>query len=329
MFSSRGARRIVPAALGVLAVVATIAYVRLGRFVPLDAASLTGAATRGVLRVGELDRTYVDYAPAALPPHPALVVALHGAGETGELFREHTAHFFDRLADAHGFVVAYPDAYERRWNDCRRNISFPAHDLRIDDVGFFRTLVAEFETKLGVDPARVFVLGHSSGGQMALRIAVEAGDVVGGAAAISASLPVDDNNACAAPSRPVAVLVIDGTADPLNPYAGGKKSVYGFGNLGVARSAFDTVRYFVALDGLPATPATERVPGGTELLWVERSTWAQRGAPEVVLDTVHGGGHTIPQPHLRYPAILGPTDTAFDGPEEIWRFFQRQTRVAP
>lgn len=47
------------------------------------------------------------------------MVLLHGSKQTGESLRKATGYAFDKLADQHGFVTVYPDAYERRWNDCR------------------------------------------------------------------------------------------------------------------------------------------------------------------------------------------------------------------
>jgi hypothetical protein len=52
-----------------------------------------------------------------------------------------------------------------------------------------------------------------------LRLAVEKPRLFRGVAAIVASMPRDSQ--CAPPSTPVAIVFMDGTADPLMPYRGG------------------------------------------------------------------------------------------------------------
>jgi polyhydroxybutyrate depolymerase len=288
--------------------------------------ALGGSLTRTSVRVGDRERSFAYYAPSPLPAHAPLLIALHGAGQTGEEFRWHTGYGFDRLADAEGMVVAYPEGYEHRWNDCRKAGSFAARTLNIDDVGFIRALIADLRSKLGIDPERVFATGHSNGGQMTYRLALEMPDELRGVAPISAGLPTEDERSCQPSGKPVSVLVMNGTDDPFNPYGGGRKTIFGFGDRGAVRSSVDSARYFAGLAGLSAAPAVERLPGEDGALWVERSTWGAPGGKQVVLDTIHGGGHVVPQGVVRYPRLLGKTDSAFDGPAEIVRFFMRQAR---
>lgn len=58
---------------------------------------------------------------------------------------------------------------------------------------------------------------------------------------------------------------------------------------------------------------------------IERRVWAGRES-EVVLITVPGGGHTIPQTEpseARFPAFAGPQSREIDAVLEAWSFFQR------
>jgi len=112
---------------------------------------------------------------------------------------------------------------------------------------------------------------------MSIRLALELPDEIRAVAAISASLPTPENLDCHPSGHPVSVLVMNGTADPINPYKGGKVSIFGFGDRGTVLSSEDTARYFVALDGISTLPTTERVYRGDASSWVERSTW---GAPD-------------------------------------------------
>jgi polyhydroxybutyrate depolymerase len=293
------------------------AWFLLIRFPRPPVPQLTGTLAHETLSVGARERSFFTYVPAHLPPHAPLLIALHGSGESGAEFRWHTGYDMDRLADANGFAVAYPDGFEHHWDDCRKAASYSARRLHIDDVGFIRVLIGHLRTTLGIDPSRVFAMGHSNGGQMAYRLALEMPDEIRAVAAISASLPTLENRDCPESVRPIPVLIMNGTEDPLNPWAGGRVTLFGFGNRGFVESSEETARHFVARDGVSSPPVVEQIQGDDPSLWVERSTWGDR----VELDTIHGGGHVVPQPYSRYPRILGRTLRTFDGPAEIWRFF--------
>src|SRR5436853_42181 len=86
---------------------------------------------------------------------PALVLVLHGAGGWAQGFARHTG--FSRVAEREGFVVAYPQGLERRWNDGRGN------GTPHDDVGFVRALVDTLQRELGVDQRRIYATGISNG----------------------------------------------------------------------------------------------------------------------------------------------------------------------
>jgi polyhydroxybutyrate depolymerase len=291
-------------------------------WLPTQAAEPRAIASvqNGSIQVGSIQRTFVFYVPSSLPEHAPLLIAFHGSGETGEEFRRRTGAAFDRLAGENGFVVVYPDGYQRHWDDCRKVASYSARAQHIDDVAFVRALIGYFEKALDIDPARVFAVGHSNGGQMSIRLALELPDEIRAVAAISASLPTAENLDCQPTGKPISVLVMNGTADPINPYKGGNVSIFGFGNRGTVLSSEDTARYFVALDGISALPIIERASEGNATSWVERSTWGAPHELEVALDTVHGGGHGIPQSHETSGSV-GIAGNAFDGPTEIWRFF--------
>src|SRR5262245_35742560 len=80
---------------------------------------LSAGIHAGTLEVDRRTRSYQLDAPAPRPHDAPLVILLHGSRMNGEALRRATGYAFDRLADEHGFIVAYPDAYKGRWNDCR------------------------------------------------------------------------------------------------------------------------------------------------------------------------------------------------------------------
>lgn len=286
---------------------------------------LSARPERGTIRVGERERSYLLYAPARRTAAPALLVVFHGSMGTSAAIRQHTGFGFDRLADRDGFVVAYPQGHEGHWNDCRRKAGYSARRLGIDDVGFFEALVDRLRLERGVDPKRVFVAGLSNGAHFVFRLALERPRRIAGAAVFGANLPAEDNNDCRPSGPPPPILLVNGTDDPINPHEGGVVTLFGFGDRGTVRSAVESARYFARAAG-GAGPSTDRLPPrrSGDPTWVERSVWRGPGGREVMLLSVHGGGHVVPQSAYRPPRVLGGVTTAIDGPSEAWAFFRRR-----
>lgn len=274
----------------------------------------------GSLLADGLTRRYQLYVPHERVEHPPLLVLLHGSRMTGAGLRRATGYAFDRLADEQGFVAVYPDGYKGRWNDCRAGGRYAARKLQLDDVGFVMRLADALQASAKIDPARVFLAGYSGGGQLAFRVALERPERVAGIAAFSASLPTEHNWACEVAGKPVPTLLINGTRDRINPYAGGRTSVFGFATRGHVRSSRESAEFFAKLAG---TEQFRRMRLGVSAdTWIEQ--WRAQGTAEVVLLAVHGGGHVVPGPSAAFPRILGKVSAVLDGPREVWNFFARQ-----
>jgi polyhydroxybutyrate depolymerase len=69
-----------------------------------------------------------------------------------------------------------------------------------------RALVERLVTGYGIDRGRVFATGISNGGQLALRLALEAPDLVRAVAPVLASLPTTENMDCTPSGRSVSVV---------------------------------------------------------------------------------------------------------------------------
>ena len=72
------------------------------------------------------------------------------------------------------------------------------------------------ETRLNVDPGRVFAVGFSNGGMLAYRLACEAPDTFAAIAVIAATM-----TAPCSPSRPVSIIQFSALHDPLISYSTG------------------------------------------------------------------------------------------------------------
>jgi polyhydroxybutyrate depolymerase len=286
---------------------------------------LWGKLNKGSIAVGGLKRTYLTYVPKGLVKGSPLVVVMHGSGENGAQLRIETGYGFERLADQHGFAVVYPNAYEGYWDVCSIVGNDDANGLHVDDVVFLGALVDQLITEIGVDRGRVFAIGSSRGGSMALRLALEDPSRFRAVAAVSANVPMPDNFKCKPAGQGTSsVMIMNGTKDPLVPFDGGEVSLLGlFYRNGKVRSSRDSGQYFADLNDITRKPETSetQVADGVQ---VEHVLWRNDSNVEVELVATHGGGHGIPQPYRRHPRLLGPSLKEPNGPEVIWEFFERQ-----
>ncbi|MBV8945355.1 MAG: PHB depolymerase family esterase [Solirubrobacterales bacterium] len=186
------------------------------------------------------DRALVHIPRGLDPAVPApMVVMLHGCTQDPSTFAAATA--MNDSADRHGFVVMYPGQPRGRNPQGCWNWFAPEHQQRGAGepeliAGSARALLVH-ESRQMVDPRRIFVAGLSSGGAMALILAVCYPDLFT-AVAVHSGLPyrAADNLAAAYASmtgatharapdghaihsamgqhaRPIPSLVIHGTAD--------------------------------------------------------------------------------------------------------------------
>lgn len=125
-------------------------------------------------------RAYKLFVPAHRPPAPCpLIVMLHGCTQSADDFAAGTR--MNRLAQAHGFLVVYPEQSaqanaSRCWNwfqpqDQRRDAGEPA---------LIAGIVQEVATRHAVDPDRIFVAGLSAGAAMAVVMGETYPDLIAG-----------------------------------------------------------------------------------------------------------------------------------------------------
>lgn len=286
---------------------------------------LPGEYKRELLSSGGIERSFSYYLPSNLQSGAALIFVLHGSMGSGDQMREQTGYEFDLLAQTHQFVPVYADGFENHWNDCRASADYSANTQNIDDVSFIRQMIAAFVERYNIDPSKVFVTGHSNGGHMAYKLALEAPHLVRAIAPISASLPVDENLDCEKSAVPVSVAIFNGTEDPVNLYEGGLVSLFGNSSRGTVLSSMDTARYWASLAGanVELSPETIRFPevDGVTTTSVTAKRWLGNNAVEVRLYTLEGSGHVIPSKRVQFPRIIGPSAGDISGPEEIVVFF--------
>jgi polyhydroxybutyrate depolymerase len=275
--------------------------------------------------VGGLRRTY-RVVPSPMPsPMPSggpapLLIALHGGGGTG-LGMARMTGFAGRGPRA-GVAVAFPDGWNRAWNDGRDAPALRRREA-VDDVAFLRALVDRLASDGVADPARVAAVGISNGAFLSEHLARHALLPLAAVGLVAGSATAVSRQAVPRPARPAAVTLFMGTADPIVPYAGGPiaglgrrlaaRAAAGASGRGVAVSVERVATDWVEANGLAPEPATERLPVGAGDLPVTRFTWSAAGRPPVVLYRVDGGGHTWPGGSLYLPArIIGPVCRSLD-----------------
>lgn len=148
-----------------------------------------------------------------------LVLVLHEFGADAE--HEVGALQLGDLVDSRGFLLLAPEGSpatdgRQAWNAC------PAccGHLDVDDVAYLGGLLDDVMDAWPVDPARVFIVGHSNGHFMAYRLACERADVVTAVAGVGGAATSVDGAGCD-PARPVSVLHLHGSEDTVIRYEGG------------------------------------------------------------------------------------------------------------
>ena len=272
-----------------------------------------------------IERRYLMYVPPGLDNRPGsypLIVALHGGGGTALGMVRLTLGRFNELADEHGFYVVYPQGVGKSWNDGRGDVNSRAHAERIDDVGFIGVLISQLRSEYPIDPQRIFATGISNGGLMSFRLGCSLPETIRSIAPVTASIPSAIADTCVRGSG-VALILFNGTDDPLVPYDGGQIRVFG-NNRGEVLSTTETIRIFVERNGCAddaqPTEMVDRSNDGTRVTALAYRDC--RSKSQVLLYRIEGGGHTWPGGYQYLSErLVGRTSHDINACDEIWRFF--------
>ena len=274
-------------------------------------------------------RNYHIYLPQKASNAP-MIVLLHGnRSSNDELlgFTNVTAPYkiWETIAAQENIILIVPNGIDgpsghRGWNDCR---SDSEGNSVANDVLFIENIIDFVLNEQNANDSKVFVVGTSNGGHMAMRLAQEIPEKLSAFASIVASNPV--NSQCANSTVPISALFMNGTDDPINPYAGGAMA----GNRGEVFSAQATIDYWINRNQTDTNAiVTDFADTNTsDDATVKKQLYANgNNNTEVVLYEIIGGGHTEPSTEERYGNLFKVVVKAQNGDiemaDEVWNFFK-------
>ncbi len=299
-------RRVLALVLAVLSLPLGVALVEAVSF------HLRNRNNGSIVSAGE-KREYLLYVPQSYDPtRPTpLVLSLHGGAGWPVLQRDLSG--WNRLAESHGFLVAYPAGHRlggtgaRVWR-ARRGTGITR------DVRFISDLIDHLEQAYNIDPARIYVNGLSNGGGMAFVLSCTLSDRIAAVGMVAAAQMLP-SSWCTDP-RPVPMISFHGTADRIVPYAGGTTYVWPEGS-------FPDVSEWTANWARRNRCAGKTVESAVAADVTRRDYTDCAGGAAVVLFTLHGGGHTWPGGGPLPEWLLGPTNRSVDATGQMWAFFQQ------
>jgi polyhydroxybutyrate depolymerase len=206
----------------------------------------------------------------------------------------------DREVRRRGFIAIYPESAvsPTAWNS--GTCCEPANTTNIDDTGFMRKLLDEAEAKLCVDTSRVYMMGMSNGGYESHRIGCEMADRFAAIGPVAGLLLFQG----CAPTKPMPVMMVNGTSDTLTQY----------------QYVAQSVNFWKGKNGC-TTMATTYQNGVATCVTHGGCT----AGADVVLCTIQNGGHQWPGGDTL--PFLGNNTTDIIATDALWDFFVAHPRT--
>ncbi|HZX59959.1 MAG TPA: dienelactone hydrolase family protein [Mucilaginibacter sp.] len=268
------------------------------------------------IMVDGLKREFVTYIPQGIKfsDKSPVIISLHG--RLGTASGQMRFADFRPIADKEKFIIVCPQGINRSWNDGRGT---PANAKGINDVKFIDNLITYILKTYNGDSTKVYVTGMSNGGFMSSRLACELNKRIAAIAVVGASMDKDETYR---PTIPMPVMYIQGTQDPLVPFAGGTMKK---GAGGIIYGHEEVLKEWAAVDGCDKNPAvttlTVIVNDGTSVIKEVYSNPSNN--LKVIGYTVVNGGHTWPGGSQYMPRFaIGSVTKNLNACDVIWQFFK-------
>jgi len=276
-------------------------------------------------------RHYVVHVPAGYDgktPVP-VVIMFHGGGGKARGAMQETG--WSAKADKENFLAVYPEGVPRdptrrasfvanpqSWNDGSARSILAATQKNIDDVGFINAMLNDLGTKFRIDPHRLYATGFSNGASMAFRAGREL------ATRLAAIAPVAGSDWLEQPTvgRPISLLYITGTQDPLNPIEGGDITI-GARAAGTKPPVREFIQKWVKMLGCAPEPSAIYDQDGVKGI----AYTSCHENTEVTFYTIAGMGHFWPGGMSHLPErVIGKSSNKISATDVIWEFFQKHPK---
>jgi polyhydroxybutyrate depolymerase len=265
----------------------------------------TPGTFRDSLQVEGYRRHFAVHLPPMYQPGVPLPLVIDFHAHSHSVFQQAEISQMNAKADEEGFVVVHPQALG---NPSTWYGYLPGLPGQID-LSFVAELLVYLRQEISIDPRRIYATGFSDGGAMANALACEMPETFAAVAPVSGFQGNLDN---CAPDRPVSMLAIHGTADPVIPYEGWP---------GELPSAHLWLEAWAERNGCDPASQVEDLGQG---LTVE--TWGDcDGGATVVLYTRQGGDHIWPGSVAGEQLEGGPAN--MNATDLIWEFFEAHPRL--
>jgi len=244
------------------------------------------------------DLRMLSFVPAKLQHAPALVVVLHGCGQTAAGYDLGAG--WSTLAERYGFALLMPE--QQRSNNAQSCFNwFNPEDVTRDhgEAHSIRQMIARMVRDHGIDQHRIFVTGLSAGGAMTSVMLATYPDVFA-AGAVIAGLPYGVasnvrealNGMLQSPSRPAAELgdLVRNASSHRGPWP--KLSVWhGSADRTVnPANANEIVKQWLDLHDLPAAAMSEGIVDG----YPHQVWWNEDGETVIESYTITNMAHGTP-----------------------------------
>jgi polyhydroxybutyrate depolymerase len=321
---------------------------------PQDAALAVQQDKPETVTVEDVNRTFLVHLPRgydAKNKYPVVLVLHDAENDALDMVR---LSRFDTTADEHGAIAVYPNALRRRWTNLEES---PQQQNRggygrqrggggmgggvggmgrgrggqgagggrgagrrtSNDLAFFNAMLDQLDAEYSVDDNRVFATGFSDGGFMDFQLGCNLANRIAAIAPVGAEMAKSQEEFCKNWTfRPVALLMINGTEDPVLPYKGRSTAP---ATISAPDTAKDWAKTAGCTKNAQRTTLQPRASGGLQTN-VDSYTDCTQGA-EVLLYSIVDGGHFWPggeQPYV--PANkIGRSSDDLEANEIIWKFF--------
>ncbi len=204
--------------------------------------------------VEDVSRTFLVHLPRTYDPknkYPVVLVLHDADNDALDMVR---LSRFDATADEHGVIAVYPNSVRRRWTNFEEESQQPQNRggygrqhggmgggggmgrgrggqsggggrgpgrRSSNDLAFFNAMLDQLDTEYSVDDSRVYATGFSDGGFMDFQLGCNLANRIAAIAPVGAEMAKSQADFCKNWTfRPVALLMINGTEDPVIPYKG-------------------------------------------------------------------------------------------------------------